>query len=184
MNTVKLNKSSKNISRPSFFSIKLPLLAVLFGSFLFALYFINLKFIVVFSGLALAAFMAFPFFGSLQGILIWVAYLGHLGSSMLSYYTGINPMIAGMMGFILLASVTVKVNGTTYTKVLLPKIVRRILAATLVFATCFYLYTVKGWTVGNFILLALPMILFLFINVHDVMDEGKDWTDRYDTFSG
>lgn len=157
---------------------------MIFGLFLFTLYFVSTKFVVVFAVFAVAAFMAVPFFGSIQGILVWIAYLAYLGSAMINHYTGINPFVAGIVGLFLLASITVKSNGVQYTKSLLPHSARRVIAATIIIATMFYLHYVKAWAIGHFILLALPMVLFNFVNIHDIMDENSDWHREYDTFSG
>jgi hypothetical protein len=106
--------------------------------------------------------VAFPFAVIVLSVFAWAFYIAYMGCSMLSYYSGFHPIVAGIIALIFLTSVTVTVNGVESEKAVLPKAARKVLQLTIAFFTFYFLYTVKEWNATQVLMLASPMILFRF----------------------
>lgn len=108
------------------------------------------------------SFLSFSIF--FFSIFAWLAYLVYLSCSMMSYHTGVHPLLSGIIAAFLLTSVTVS-HGKVE-KSVLPKFFRTILGAIVSLATIHYIYTVENWKVFEIALLLSPSIFvrlyFLF----------------------
>lgn len=85
----------------------------------------------------------------------WLVWVLVLVSSMLSHYTGVPALLAGMVVFLL--SVEVTANNVSFS--ILSQPVRIFMNTSLMACMMWFLYDVKDWEPTNLLIFAIPCIL-------------------------
>lgn len=97
-------------------------------------------------------------------VFAWFGYMIYLGSHMISYHTGVDPMVAGIIALIFVCSLSVGEGENKTYKSILPKKAREILSLGLILGTFHYMYAVEGWNIIEVALLTIPLIMLRFSN--------------------